>query len=135
MRKTRWLMPLIIVIAAAAMSWWSAKTASAVERHVRNEVIELIPLVQNNPEIVDNMVIDPVLCAPVSKALTEVSMGWSGDKNDLFVTVTTGDDPVFGDGTATHVAIVGVGERSAVGLRILCKDKNSPMIIAGIWTP
>ncbi len=128
-------MPIVIVIAAAAMSWWSAKTAGAVELHVRNEVIELIPLIRNNPEIVDKMVVNPILSEPVSKTLSEMSSGWSGDKKDLLVTVTTGDDPNYGDGTATHVAIVDVGNRNPVGLRILCDGKNAPMFIMGVWTP
>lgn len=128
-------MPIIIVIAAAAMSWWSAKTESAVEQHVRDEVLELIPLIRNNPEIVNKIVVDPVLSGPVGKTLSEVSRVWSGNKKDLLVTVTTGDDPIYGDGTATHVAIVDVGEHDIVRLRILCDGKNSPMFIAGIWTP
>ena len=128
-------MPIVIVIVATAMSWWSAKTESAVEQHVRDEVLELIPLIRDNPEIVNRMVVDPVLSGPVGKALSEVSLVWSGNKKDLLVTVTTGDDPNYGDGTATHVAIVDVGEYDTVSLRILCDGKNSPMYIAGIWTP
>ena len=128
-------MPIVIVIAATTMSWWSAKTESAVEQHVRDEVLELIPLIRNNPEIVNRMVVDPVLSGPVGKTLSEVSLVWSGNKKDLIVTVTTGDDPNYGDGTATHIAIVDVGEYDTVSLRILCDGKNSPMYIAGIWTP
>jgi hypothetical protein len=128
-------MPIVIVIVATAMSWWSAKTESAVEQHVRDEVLELIPLIRDNPEIVNRMVVDPVLSGPVGKTLSKVSLVWSGNKKDLLVTVTTGDDPNYGDGTATHVAIVDVGEYDTVSLRILCDGKNSPMYIAGIWTP
>jgi len=134
-RKNRWVMPIIIVIAAAAMSWWSAKSASAVELHVRNEVIELVPLIRKNPEIINKIIVDPVLCGPVNKALSEVSLVWSREKKDLLVTVTTGDNPNYGDGAATHIVIVNVGEHNMVGLRVFCEGENSPMFIAGVWTP
>jgi len=133
--KNRWTLPIIIVVAASAMSWWSSKTASATVQHVRNEVIELIPMIRNNPKVVDTLVIDPVLFTIVSKTLSEASLGWSGNKEDLTVVVTVGDDPDFGDGSATHVAIIDVGKHQTIGLRILCDDKDSPVYIAGIWTP
>ena len=133
--KTRWTMPIIIIVAAAAMAWWSARVSSAVEQHVRDEVLQLIPQIQSNPEIVSEFVVNPVLLEPVSKTFSDISRAWSGDKKDLRVTVSTGDDPNYGDGTATRVAIVGIGEHTRFGLRILCDSKDSPMFIAGIWTP
>jgi hypothetical protein len=117
------------------MAWWSARVSSAVEQHVRDEVLQLIPQVQSNPEIVSEFVVNPVLLEPVSKTFSDISRAWSGDKKDLRVTVSTGDDPNYGDGTATHVAIVGIGEHTRFGLRILCDSKDSPMFIAGVWTP
>lgn len=132
--KIRWVMPVIVLIAAAGISWWSAKTESAVEQHIRNGVIELIPLAQENPAIVKKMIVDPILFSPVGNSLAKLSEQWSGNKDDLFVSVTTGDDPTYGDGTATHVALVGTGENLVVGLRIVCKGAGKPMFIAGVWT-
>jgi hypothetical protein len=133
--KIRWVMPVIILLAAAGISWWSAKTESAVVQHIRDEVIELIPLVRENPTVIERMVIDPILYTPVGNSLAKLSEQWSGNKNDLFVSVTTGDDPKYGDGTATHVALVGTGEQLVVGLRIVCGGADEPMYIAGVWTP
>ena len=88
-RKIQWVMPVVILIAAAGVSWWSAKQEGAIEQHVRNEVIQLIPL----------------------------------------VTVTTGDDPNYGDGSATHVALVDLDNLPTVGLRILCSGADEPMFM------
>ena len=133
--KTRWTMPIIILVAAATVAWWSARVSSAVEQHVRDEVLQLIPQIQSNPEIVSEFVVNPVLLEPVSKTFSDISRVWSGDKKYLRVTVSTGDDPNYGEGTATHVAIVSIGERARFGLRILCDSRDSPIFIAGIWTP
>jgi len=133
-RKFQWVTPVIILLVAAGISWWSAKKESALEQHVRNEVIELIPLVRKNPTVIERMVVDPVLWSPVEKSLSEISINWSGNSKDLVVTVTTGDDPNYGDGTATHVAMVDVGNQTTVGLRILCGGANEPLYIAGVWT-
>jgi hypothetical protein len=133
--KIRWVLPAIILLAGATISWWSARTASAVEQHIRNEVIELIPLVHENPNIIEQVVINPVLCTPISTSLAAVSLEWTSNKNGFSVTVTTGDDPNYGDGSATHVALVGVGGRPVLGLRILCNGATDPMFIAGVWTP
>ena len=94
-RKIQWVMPVVILVVAAGVSWWSAKQKSAVEQHVRNEVIQLIPLVRNNPAIIERMVIDQALCSPVEKSLSAISSVWSGNRKDLLVTVTTGDDPNY----------------------------------------
>ena len=52
---------MIILLVGAGVSWWSARATNAVEQHVRHEVIELIPLVRDNPSIIERMVVDPVL--------------------------------------------------------------------------
>ncbi|MDP7008065.1 MAG: hypothetical protein QGI78_00675 [Phycisphaerales bacterium] len=128
-------MPVVVLLVAGFLSWWSAKTASGVEQHVRNEVFELIPLVQNNPTVVNKMVIDPVLRDLVEQSFSTLSTVWSGNKGDLHVTVTTGDDPQYGDGSATHVAVVAVKKQPVVGIRIVCDGKDEPMYIAGVWSP
>ena len=133
-RKIQWVMPAVILVAAAGVSWWSAKQKGAVEQHVRNEVVQLIPLVRNNPAVIERMVIDQALCSSVEKSLSAISSVWSGNRKDLLITVTTGDDPNYGDGTATHVALVGVDNLPTVGLRILCSGAGEPMFIAGVWT-
>ena len=133
--SVRWIVPVIILLVGAGVSWWSARATNAVEQHVRHEVIELIPLVRDNPSIIERMVVDPVLYIPVGKSLVAVTTAWSGNKKDLTVTVTTGDDPTYGDGSATHVALVGVAGTPVLGLRILCDGAHEPMLIAGVWTP
>jgi len=133
-RKIQWVMPVVILVAASGVSWWSAKQKSAVEQHVRNEVIQLIPLVRNNPAVIGRMVINQALCSPVENSLSAISSVWSGNRKDLLVTVTTGDDPNYGDGTATHVALVDVGNLPTVGLRIVCGGADEPVFIAGVWT-
>ncbi len=128
-------MPVLIVLGAICVSWWSARTAGAVEQYVRAEVIELIPMVRDNPDIIERMVVDPVLYTPVSKSIEAVSSVWSGNNKDLSVRVTSGDDPRYGDGTATHVALVDIDGTSVLGLRVLCDGPGKPMLIAGVWTP
>ena len=128
-------MPVLIVLAAICVSWWSARTASAVEQYVRDEVIELIPMVLDNPDIVERMVVNPALYTPVSNSIVAMSSVWSGNKKDLSVKVTSGDDPRYGDGSATHVALVDINGIPVLGLRVLCHGTGEPMLIAGVWTP
>ena len=92
-------------------------------------------MVQVSPGDIEKMVIDPILSKQVGTSLTAVSELWSRNKDELSVTVTTGDDPKYGDGSATHVAIVGVGGKAVLGLRLLYGGTKEPMRIAGVWTP
>ena len=133
-QKVQWVMPVLILVVAAGVSWWSAKQEGATEQHVRSEVIQLIPIVRNNPSVIERMVVNEALYLPVEKSLLAISSIWSGNRSDLHVTVTVGDDPNYGDGTATHVALVDVGSLPTVGLRILCSGADKPMYIAGVWT-
>jgi len=134
-RGIRWFTPVLIVLAAICVSWWSARTASVVEQYVRDKVIDLIPMVLDNPDIVERVVVNPVLYMPVSSSIVAVSSVWSGNKKDLSVKVTSGDDSRYGDGTATHVAIVDINGIPVLGLRVLCNGTGEPMLIAGVWTP
>ena len=53
----------------------------------------------------------------------------------LVVDVRSGDDPQFGDGSATHTAMIRVRDRDTLGLRIVHQDQGGDLGIVGIWWP
>ena len=52
----------------------------------------------------------------------------------VVVVVSDGDSDFYGDGTATHVASLEVGQQVIGGLRIVCMGKEEPLRIAGVFT-
>ena len=51
----------------------------------------------------------------------------------VVVVVTDGDSLTYGDGSATHVALLEVDHEPIAGLRIICVSETDPLIIAGVF--
>ena len=119
---------------AAAISWWSAKKDAGVVHHVQNEVTKLVPLFVSDPTSLNGFVVDPVLEPLLTSSLERLLTESAQQHQDIVVVVTDGDDESYGDGTATHVALLRVNDQPVAGLRIICSSETDSLLIAGVFT-
>jgi len=123
----------VTLVAAAAVAWWSGYKESSVSSYVQTEVVKLVPLFHNNPDLAEEFVVDPILQSTLVRSLDTVyekSMGFNGK---FEVLVTSGDNELYGDGTATHVAVFQINHEPVAGLRIICPSSSDSVLVAGAW--
>ena len=53
----------------------------------------------------------------------------------LQIVIINGDNKQYGNGTATHTAMLRLGGRDALGLRIIYKKEGTPIEVLGYWRP
>ncbi len=129
-------MPLIILAAAAAVAVWGARTESRRTDDVRQYVLAICQDIANRRDPTSRLGrLDPIVAKPMVDflrvALSELPPGLEG----LEIHVRSGDDPEFGDGSATHTAMIRVKDRDTLGLRIVHQDQGGDLGIVGIWWP
>ncbi len=130
----RFAMPLFILVAAACIGWWSSRAESAVDDHVRSELMRLVQYC-DNPRLVERVAINGVVAKPLARSIELICRDWSGNTTDLQIVVSAGDHEHYGDGLATHVATISLEGNPIAGLRIICTRRTEPLQIAGVWTP
>ncbi len=123
----------LILIGAGCVSWWSSRNESHVVNHIQEEVAELIPRFMNNPNSIKGHIVEPALERHVGSSLKEVHSLSLKEQKDIFIVVNKGDDMLHGDGTATHVAVVGVGKNQVACFRVVCQSTNEPLLISGVF--
>ena len=124
---------IFILIVAAGFAWWSGRVESRVANHVQEEVVQLVPLFQNDPTIINDIVTNSIIQPTLADSLKAVFLR-SAEQGECFeVIVTKGDDTVYGDGSATHVAVFQVNTETVAGLRIICFTDTDPLLITGAW--
>ena len=124
---------LVILVAAASVSWWSGHKESRVSAHIHTEVVRLVPKFHNNPSFINSIVVDPILGPTLANSLDVVYVKSEEFNGEFDVVVTGGDDERFGDGTATHVAIFQINSEPVAGLRIICSSETEKLLVAGAW--
>lgn len=130
----RYIFLVIILAFAGCISWWSAKSESKVTHHIQSEVSKLIPRFVSDPTSIQRFVVDPILEPILASTLRSVVFESNKLNQSLVVVVTNGDDDSFGDGTATHVALLEVDHHPIAGLRIICESESDPLLIAGVFS-
>lgn len=133
MNNTRNYIPsLIIIVVGASIAWWSSHTASSMSKHIQNEVTKLVPQYHVNPSVIQPLLVDPMLEPMLASSLSYVYEE-AKDNHEYRVVVTRGDNKDFGDGTATHVAMLQIDHTPVTGLRIICENDGDPLRITGIF--
>jgi hypothetical protein len=113
-------MPAVILLVAAALLVWSRVRAARAVAEVEHFVVQVV----ND---------GPPIGAPEVPGLEE-QLGAFRDQA-ISVRVVAGD-VAFGDGSATHHAIVEVGGSPQLGLRLVHVHGEPPAIaVVGYWTP
>ncbi|MBC8309838.1 MAG: hypothetical protein H8E83_04910 [Planctomycetes bacterium] len=130
----RYISLFVILSVAGLVSWWSAKSEAGVSHHIHAEVTKLVPLFAEDPSSINGFVVDPTLQPILATSLQQAITESRQLHRDIVVVVTGGDHESFGDGTATHVAVLSVDHHSVVGLRIVCSSKTDPVLIAGVFS-
>lgn len=125
--------PIVILLFAAGFSWWSASAESRVVIHIQEEVTKLVPLLQNNPEVLHTLVTNAVLTPALVHSLETVSLKSQKNGGVFNVLVTEGDNEEYGDGSATHVAVFQINNEQIASLRIICASDSDPLLITGVW--
>ncbi len=116
------------------VSWWSARNEAQVVHHIQNEVAKLVPKFISDPTSIESIVVDPILEPILASTLQQAFSTSSELHQKIVVTVVDGDDSLYGDGSATHVAFLQINEQPIAGLRIICKSTSDPLLIAGVFT-
>ncbi len=134
--RRRVVVPLIILAAAAAVAVWGTRNESRRTDDVRQYVLALCQDIANRRDPTPRLGrLDPIVAKPMVDflrvALSELPPGLEG----LEIHVRSGDDPEFGDGSATHTAMIRVKDRDTLGLRIVHQDQGGEVGIVGIWWP
>jgi len=128
--------PLIILAAAAAVAVWGTRNESRRTDDVRQYVLAICQDIANRRAPTSRLGrLDPIVAKPMVDflrvALSELPPGLEG----LEIHVRSGDDPEFGDGSATHTAMIRVRDQDTLGLRIVHQDQGGDLGIVGIWWP
>ncbi len=134
--RRRVVVPLIILAAAAAVAVWGARNESRRTDDVRQYVRAICQDIANRRDPTPRLGrLDPIVAKPMVDflrvALSELPPGLEG----LEIQVRSGDDPEFGDGSATHTAMIRVRDRDTLALRIVHQDQGGDLGIVGIRWP
>ena len=132
-KSRNYIGPVVILLIAAGFSWWSGRSESKVVAHIQEEVTKLVPLLQNNPGVLDSLVTNAILAPTLVQSLERVSVKSMQHGGVFDVFVTEGDNEEFGDGSATHVAVFQINNERVASLRIICTTDSDPLLIAGVW--
>ena len=134
--RRRIVVPLIILAAAAAVAVWGARNESRRTDDVRQYVLAICQDIADRRDTTPRLGrLDPIVAKPMVDflrvALSELPPGLEG----LEIHVRSGDDPEFGDGSATHTAMIRVRDRDTLALRIVHQDQGGDLGIVGIRWP
>lgn len=130
----RYIFLVIILAFAGSISWWSARSEAKVTQHIQMEVTRLLPRFVSDPASIQRFVVDPILEPILASTLQSIVLESEKLNQSLVVVVKSGDDVSFGDGTATHVALLEIDHHPIAGLRIICESETDPLLIAGVFS-
>jgi len=127
----KYIFMVLILVGAGFISWWSARNEAQVEHYVQSEVSKLVPRFISDPTSIETVVVDPILEPILASTLRQAFSTSTELHQKIVVTVVGGDDSLYGDGSATHVAFLQIDDRPIAGLRIICESASDPLLIAG----
>ena len=132
-RYRRYFGVVLILVFAAGVSWWAGKKEASISTHVKQEVTRLIPLFHSDPTVLRDMVLSPVLEPTLADSLSAVYLHSKEQGETFSVLVLDGDDSEYGDGSATHVVVFTINDKTVASLRIICHSDTDPLTFAGAW--
>jgi hypothetical protein len=130
----RFIFLALILVFAGSISWWSARSEAKVAHHIQVEVDKLVPRFIADPTSIQSLLADPILEPVLALSLQHVVLTSNQKNKNIIVIVTDGDNLLYGDGSATHVAVLEIDHQPVAGLRIICSSENDPLVIAGVFS-
>lgn len=136
-RRRRWLGPLVIVLVAGAIAWWAAQRETSHMREVEQMVLRLCRDSGAGRDVADSMTTESkVVAAQLAKRIREICPTLD-DAMAVEVRVVSGDPSNAGSnhfiGTATHTAIIHIGDVDLLGLRINHQGDPGKIVILGYF--
>ncbi len=129
-RRRRLIMPLVILAVAAGLAVWGTMQKGHRVDEVRHLVQRLIDDVaagrDPSPGLGDT---DPAILRLVIATLE------AHPPEAVEAVVRTGDVAAFGDGSATHHAVIRIDGVDRLGLRLVSPGDRQELLIVGYWVP
>jgi hypothetical protein len=129
------MFPLLVVVVALVLTWWSARRRPQRIEAVHATVTAMCTTACGGGDRATAMAaVDPLLRGSLASALEPLCAAIAGDPGSLRVTVAEG--PGAGPGTLpagpapTHHAVVHVGDEARLGLQVIDDDA---VRIVGYW--
>lgn len=134
--RRRLAVPLIILAAAAAFAVWGTQRESERTADIHEFVHAVCQDIANQRDPAARLGrLDPLIAKQMVDFLRVALNDLAPSLDGLVIDVRSGDDPQFGDGSATHTAMIRVRDRDTLGLRIVHQDQGGDLGIVGIWWP
>ena len=135
-RRRRIAVPLIILAAAAAVAVWGTQRESERTEDIRQFVQAICQDIANQRDPAARLGrLDPFVAKQMVDSLRDALNDLPPSLDGLVIDVRSGDDPQFGDGSATHTAMIRVRRRDTLGVRIVHPDQGGDLVIIGLWWP
>ena len=132
----RIIMPIAIVLAAVVIAVWGWQADSQRVNDVEDYVFLICEDVANGRDPESRLRrTNPVLAKSIVDLLKVICLELPADLTGLEVTVHSGDSSAYGDGTATHIAMIRINGKEKLGLRIVKQSISGDMEIIGRWLP
>ena len=131
----RWLLPLVILLAAGALMLWGSQRETQRMEEVRQMVKALCRDVAAGRDVSGRLNAGSAVGQGALPILQSICPSPDAIE-DLDIVVTPGDiDMGTATGQATHTAILRSGNVDLLGLRVQHRGKNQPITIIGYWLP
>ncbi len=134
--RRKFFMPTAIVIAAAAVAIWGWQYESQRVKDVEEYVFLICEDVANGRDPESRLGrLNPILAKSIVDYLKVLCEDLPVELTGLEIVVHSGDSPEYGNGTATHTAIIRTNGKDKLGLRIVHQSIGGDMSIIGRWWP
>ena len=128
-------MPLLIAMAALLVMYWGSQRNARMSGEIRAFLTTLCTDAAAGVDIAGHLNnSNPIVCEQITAAIKEVCSSKAGLAS-IRIEITRGDSKQFGNGDATHAAMLRVNGKDALGLRIAHREEHKPIEILGYWTP
>jgi len=132
----RLIMPLLIVVVAGGILIWGRQSEESNLRDVQEAVHDLCHELYHSPpggslpELARQMSVRRSVADRIHTAFGDA------DWDEVRIDVRNGDtSPPFGDGHATHHAILYVAGQQRIGLRLVYRSDVDHVDVLGYWLP
>jgi hypothetical protein len=134
-RSRRFLMPVVIAVVAVAIGFWSSHRDAQQMQHIKRMLEDICQRSAKGQDIsgLVNTDSNDFVRQELLNALTQLCAA-AANPDDIHISVTPGDDKTYGNGTATHVAHLRIGNGQEMGLRLRYRSDSRELIFVGFWS-
>ncbi len=135
-KRRRLAVPLIILAAAAVFAVWGTQRESERSADIHEFVHAVCQDIANQRDPAARLGrLDPLIAEQMVDFLRVALNDLPPSLEGLSIDVRSGDHPDFGNGSATHTAMIQIRDRDTLGLRIVHQDQGGDLGIIGRWFP